>query len=260
MNDISNTPPVSIILTVRERSQRFEQSLQSVTGQSYRNLQIIVAAVTADEMILQTIEKSKRQDLDIVYLPLPEESISQARNIALKQAYGTFVLFMTEKQEIQNLWIERGVRRLILSGADGVQCATMYLKNNVMVNISTPDDSLFGFYQRLLVKNTIDLNSMIVKRAICAEFPERIGEDAEWEFWLYTLRKKKVDVQSEIIGSIVHVEEERFDSLHNEDHLEIMKKYFKELHPSIRKVRQYLKIRSLEKELSEHVRRPSGGI
>ncbi len=248
MSNNDNNPIISIVITVQDSSPLFEQALLSCVHQTYSYTQIIVADMCCDDSIREIVERHTEDSSTIRYLPIKEGGLSHARNMALDLCEGEYLLFMTQEQEIQESWLERAVTRFSLSGADGIQCGTMYEKENVIAKVNIPNDSIFGFYQRLLVKQTIPLNSMVVKTSICARFSEEKNEAGDWEFWINTLRGKKVDVQPEFIGSIIHLSDKEHTKEIQQQTLQIMKQYYRELHPSIRKIRQFLKIKALEKQ------------
>jgi glycosyltransferase involved in cell wall biosynthesis len=221
MSNTPSNPPISIILTVNDSVQLFEKSLNSCLNQSYAPKEVIVVNHGTDNSIEKFIENEE----SFTYLPLSGVSLSKGRNIALEHCKGEYVVFVTQDQEIQEMWLDKAVTRLRLSQADGFQCGTMYEKDGIIAHLGVPNDSIFGFYTRLLIKNTIPLNSIILKSSICSRFPEDKGEEGEWEFLINTLRGKKVDVQPEFIGSIIHLaKDESYENVPKQS-LEIMKKY-----------------------------------
>ncbi|PKL28883.1 MAG: hypothetical protein CVV46_04375 [Spirochaetae bacterium HGW-Spirochaetae-2] len=68
-----------------------------------------------------------------------------------------------------------------------------------------PNDSLFGFHQGLLFNPIVPLSSMIVRRSVCVRFSKDKPLPGDWEFWIETLRNRKVDVLADYYGSFIKV-------------------------------------------------------
>ena len=237
---------ISIILTIKEESEVNTPTLLSCINQSYTNIEIIVINHKDEEYILPL------KDERITLYHLPKSNISQARNAGLQKATGEAITFIESPQEIHEEWIEKASQRLHIAQADAVQCGTMYEREHLIEKLAIANDSLFGFYQRLLVRPTIPINSVVVKRDLCTLFPEDKVLLGDWEFWLTTLKGKKVDVQGEYFGSIIHLTkplDSKNSLAYEKERLIIMENHFKDLSFSLRKLKQLLAIKALRKNL-----------
>ncbi len=244
MNE-EKTPLVSLLVTVGNEDAQLRNTLYSCMEQTYTSVEILVvdygnrhARASVDTMSHEGIR----------YLNTAASGgVSAARNIALEQASGTYVLFMDSGQQLQSMWVEKAVKRFRLSNADAVQCATVYEQDSRTARVHMPNDSVFGFYQRLVYDHTVPLNSMIVRKDICSRFPEERNHAGDWEFWIRTLKGRKVDVLPEYYGSFIFLSDQLAKE-HSLDYLrekrEIMAHFYPELRLSLRKVKQFLRLRS----------------
>ncbi len=237
---------ITIISITQGVSDDFIQAITSCINQSYDNIEIIVVNYGNKECSIPL--KDKR----ITLFQLLDSTIAKAKNFGLEQARGEMVTFLESHQEIHEQWIQKAAERFHLSKADAIQCGTMYERDKKIEKLEIADDSIFGFYQRLLIKNTIPINSIVVKRDICSNFPVEKKYLMDWEFWINTLKGKKVDVQGEYFGSIIHLKEPlntKNTLAYEKERLEIMEKYFKDLSFSPKKIGQWIAIKRLQKQL-----------
>jgi len=238
---------ITIIAITQEVSDEFIQALTSCINQSYNDIEIIVVNYGHEECSIPM------EDSRITLFHLLDSTIAQARNYGLEHAKGEMVTFIESHQEIHEQWIQKAAERFHLSKADAIQCGTMYERNNNIEKLAIANDSIFGFYQRLLVENTIESNSIVVRKEICSFFPEEMKHVGDWQFWINTLKGKKVDVQGEYFGSIIHLKEplnSKKTLEYEKERLEIMEKYFKDLSFSPKKIGQWIAIKRLQKQLN----------
>lgn len=99
---IMDMPCISIIIPVYNTKKYLAKCLDSVCGQTYKNLEIIVindGSTDKSEIILQ--EYSKR-DNRIRIITQKNQGLSAARNIGLKYSSGMYVMFLDSDD-----WIDR---------------------------------------------------------------------------------------------------------------------------------------------------------
>jgi glycosyltransferase involved in cell wall biosynthesis len=237
-------PLITILITVGENDTEFDRTFTSCIEQSYKPVEVLV--VDYGDGSRRSLVDSETYP-DIRFIDASDAGgVSAARNRALEQAQGEYVLFVESGQQVQAMWLGKAVDRFKLSQADAVQCATVYEQDNRTARVHMPNDSLFGFYQRLLYEPSVPLNSMIVRKEICSRFPEEMNRAGDWEFWISTLKGRKVDVLPEYYGSIImlsqQVEKEQ-DPGYLREKYEIMREHYPELRRSIRKVKQFFRLR-----------------
>ena len=238
-----NKPLISLLVTVGTDTGGLQDTLRTCVEQTYTPVQIIV--VDYGEGSAQTIVEAMNRETISYVAAVGAGGVSAARNSALEQASGMYVLFVDSGQQVQSLWLEKAAERFRLSNADAVQCATVYEQERRTARVHMPNDSLFGFHQRLLYDHTVPLNSMIVRRDVCSRFPEEKNHAGDWEFWIRTLKGRRVDVLPEYYGSIIFLSDQLAKE-HSSDFLrekrEIMVRFYPELRFSLRKVKQFLRL------------------
>ncbi|HCJ94381.1 MAG TPA: hypothetical protein DHV69_03985 [Sphaerochaeta sp.] len=243
-NLVPGTIQFSIIIPVGEDVTFLERTLRSCINQSCTDLEILVVDSGRGHDVGQVVEALR--DERIVVLEVPGKGTPFARNQGLEHARGEYVLFLEGYHEIQALWLEKAGQRFRLSHADAVQCATIYEKDNRMADMHIPNDSLFGFHQRLLFNPIVPLSSMIVRRSVCARFPEDKPLVGDWEFWIETLRNRKVDVLADYYGSFIQLQHElskKSTPAYAREKRVIMETYYPQLRFSLRKMRRFIQLK-----------------
>lgn len=198
-----DTPLMSIIYIVEDVDIPVTESLRSCINQSYRNKEIVVVDRSAHGTVQSVIAEIGNET--VRYFHLPSIGHAAALNHGLSNAGGDYVVFVLAGQEVHEQWLEKAIEWLDRSKADAVRCATMYVQDQKISVVDTPSESR-SWYQRLLREPLFESHAVIVKREACARFPEHVDSLAEWEFWIESLRTRKLFVWPEYIGSIVHGE------------------------------------------------------
>lgn len=85
---------VSIIIPVYNVEKYIRKCLDSVCGQSYRNLEIIIVDDGSSDLSGEICEEYQKKDVRIRIIHKKNEGQSVARNIGLEQAKGDFVMFV----------------------------------------------------------------------------------------------------------------------------------------------------------------------
>ncbi len=97
-----NLPLVSVIIPTRNRKIFLRRALESVFGQTYKNIQIIVVDDAStdgtEDMILSIQRSSLQQELLYIRNAHPEGG-ARARNTGIRQAKGEFVSFLDDDDE-----------------------------------------------------------------------------------------------------------------------------------------------------------------
>lgn len=244
-------PKFSLIVTIGEQGVSLERTLRSCIDQTYTDFEVLVAVHQQSDGVEALVNRLDDPRISIHRTEGRDSNAS--RNHALAQARGTYVLFLESPGEIQSMWLEKAAERLERSHADAIQCATVYEKDGLTGGVHMPLDALFGFHQRLLVDQIVPLGSMIVRRDICASFPEDIQAAGDWEFWIETLRGKRVEILGDYYGNIVPLEYDtarKESETYRKERYAVMRRYYPELRFSVRKVRQLMRLRSMKRRMS----------
>ena len=238
-------PMISVIITAQAQTDQLDRTLLSCLNQTYENLEILVVNLNGDTLSPKPAGNHHEQQLH--YISCPSCSLSEARNLGLSEAIGDYVAFLSAGDELQSLWFEKAVQRFALSKADAAQCATLYEQERKTSGVHMPSDAISGYYQRLLIDDQVQLSAFVLKRSVCAQFSIDKSLAGPWEFLITTLQNRNVDVLPDYFGSIVHPDEDSRKQEQSEEYLrekcEIMRAYYSRIRFSLRKVRQYFKIR-----------------
>ncbi len=182
----------SIIIPARNAEQSVARTISSCLAQTVEELEIIVVVNDSHDKTLEVVRSF--DDPRIITLDSPLPGRSRARNQALDVATGDFVVFLDADDTLEENKLSNSSRYLDeRQGRDAVQGATSYVQANGCVDEVAPYAGA-AFFERLLVRNTIPINSMAVARKRCARFPESMEHCEDWAFWLATLDGLEVGV------------------------------------------------------------------
>ena len=87
-------PLVSIILPVYNAQSHLARCLESVCGQTYKNLEIIVLNDGSKDQSLPVCEEFRARDSRILLVDKANSGVSDTRNLGLKLASGEYVQFV----------------------------------------------------------------------------------------------------------------------------------------------------------------------
>lgn len=94
MKKVDQNKKISIIIPVYNAEKYLDRCLASVTGQSYRNIEIFLVNDGSDDGSANICRQWQGRDKRIVYLEQSNRGVSAARNAALKQVGGYYVSFI----------------------------------------------------------------------------------------------------------------------------------------------------------------------
>jgi len=123
---------VSIIIAIYKVSQYLRQCLDSVTGQTYRDLEIICVVGKTDEPSMQITKEYADRDERIKLIPVVPEGVAAARNAGLRAVTGELIAFVDGDDYIETDMIETMVNALTETDADISIVSKYYLYENVI--------------------------------------------------------------------------------------------------------------------------------
>lgn len=112
---------MSIIVPVYNAQEYLENCLDSLIGQTYRNIEIICVNDGSTDESLAVLQDYSRRDSRIHLINKENAGVSQARNDALKQASGEYVMFVDADD-----WIDVQTCESVLNCAAG-ECADIVM-------------------------------------------------------------------------------------------------------------------------------------
>ncbi len=114
----ANAPKISVIVPVRDASRYLLQCLDSLAGQSYRNLQVILVENGSQDNSRQLCEAYAQKDDRFEVHLYTERGVSAARNYGLAQAQGSLIGFVDADDWVHPQMYEQLYNALCQTGAD----------------------------------------------------------------------------------------------------------------------------------------------
>lgn len=111
---------VTVIVPVYNVESYLAKCLDSVVGQTYRNLQIILVNDGTKDNSLEICEKYARDDSRIIIINKQNGGLSSARNKGMEYAEGEYCYFMDSDDYIESDLIEKAVAKMESEAADMV--------------------------------------------------------------------------------------------------------------------------------------------
>ncbi|POO84820.1 glycosyltransferase, partial [Clostridium sp. 3-3] len=113
---------VSVIVPVYNVDKYIGECFESLSNQTYSNLQIIVVDDGSNDNSLNIIESYTNKFNEIIVLSQKNKGVSEARNLALKYAKGEYVLFVDPDDYLDNTMIEKLLKKGLEFKSDIIMC------------------------------------------------------------------------------------------------------------------------------------------
>lgn len=117
---MTNGPLISIIVPVYNAGEYLPKCLESLISQTYTNIEVICVNDGSTDNSLAVIKNYSFRDDRILVTNVPNGGVSKARNIALNQSKGEFVMFVDADDWIDNDTCEIALKTIIQNKADVV--------------------------------------------------------------------------------------------------------------------------------------------
>ena len=127
---------VSIIIPVYNVYQYLEKCLETVTSQTYKNIEVILVDDGSSDGSGAICDEYAERDERIKVIHKQNGGVSSARNAALEIVKGDFVCFVDADDYVIEEMIERLVNE-IKKGYDIVQCGYMLLYGESVISAKT---------------------------------------------------------------------------------------------------------------------------
>ena len=115
-------PTISIIIPMYNTESYIKKCLNSIVGQTYQNLEIIVVDDGSTDNGKQIVKELMLKDDRISLIESPNEGVSNARNKGILIAKGKYVLFIDSDDYVDSDYVEKLVGEAISENADLVIC------------------------------------------------------------------------------------------------------------------------------------------
>lgn len=230
MHESENNKKVSVIIPCYNLGKYIQETIDSVFGQTYKEIEIIVVDDGSTDS--ETIEVLKNLDSRVKVFFEKNFGVGSARNKGFRQSTGRFVLFLDADDLIEKTYLAKAVK---------------ILENNPKVGFVTPWIRAFGVDNWELVRPKYNFIDSLVENLVCTaallkrECFENVGgynESREmmgiedWDLWI---RIGAAAWQGEVIKEPLFLYRQRENSLvRNSNELkkreELMKKLIENNH------------------------------
>lgn len=109
---MSGHPLVSVIIPVYNVGQHIDRCLESVCGQTCRDLEILLMVGLCSDDSLRRCVEWQRRDERIIIVSRKDKGLGDARNYALKIARGKYLAYVDADDYVESTFIEKLLRPL----------------------------------------------------------------------------------------------------------------------------------------------------
>ena len=106
---------ISVIIPVYNAEGTIKKCVQSVTNQTYTNLEIIVINDGSTDSTALKLKKIEAYDKRIKVIHIKNNGVSNARNVGLDCANGEYITFLDSDDEIDINIYEKMINRILCS-------------------------------------------------------------------------------------------------------------------------------------------------
>lgn len=229
---------VSIIIPVYNQEKYLAETLNSVLNQTYSNWECILVNDGSADNSVSVINKYVAQDNRFHFINSENKGVSHARNLALKQVKGDFILFLDGDDLIHSEKIELAISNFQKDSDLSIVFNTTNYFQNTIENVLYPmkiTPELLSFNSLLLYwgeKIILPIHSAIIKKTLFEgiEYNSELTAQEDWLVWLRLFQKNpKVLVLDTVLSYYRKHNSSRTQSFSvKEDHfkaLEIFEKY-----------------------------------
>lgn len=192
---------VSVIVPVYNRADLVGKTIESILGQTYRNIEIIAVNDGSTDGSLGVLkEYSSRYPGKVVVVDQQNTGQVRARNAGIQQAKGEFIAFLDSDDTWEREKLALQIP-LFKAGVGLVYCAIKEVDQDSRVIRTVPcENGLRGtIYHELLIKNRMTGGSVVVSRRALARvglFDEALQAAENWDLWIRIARDFTVDYVS----------------------------------------------------------------
>nr|WP_121269738.1 glycosyltransferase family 2 protein [Pedobacter schmidteae] len=255
-----NKPKVSIITVNYNNKAGLDKTIQSVTSQSYPNIEYIVIDGGSDDGSKAVL--TKYNDKLAYAVSEPDKGIYNAMNKGIKVATGEYLLFLNSGDNlIDDQVIEKAVQYGLAE--DLVYGDLVYVNGEIYTDWIAEDELTFdSFYE-----HTIPHPSTFIKRSLFETvglYNEQLKIVSDWEFFLlatcrYNCSYKHINLPiTHFYMDGISADPMNYESLLAE-RAAVLKRHFpfflkdyeghKKIKEQLRKVKKYVKLKGLVKGL-----------
>jgi len=197
---------ISVIIPSYNRAATLPMAIESVLGQTYRDIELIIVddgSTDGTEGLIRSITDSRLR-----YIKLEKNGgACRARNIGIDAARGEHIAFQDSDDRWRYDKLERQLRFLQETGADVAYCAIERYGVDSQVSVRFPAAPIDNSapkeirFRKLLEQNTLAMVTVICK-AECARavrFDESLPRRQDWDWALRVFPQYEVQYQDEVL-------------------------------------------------------------
>lgn len=224
---------VSIIIPVYNQEKYLAETLRSVIHQTYSNWECILVNDGSTDNSATIINKLLTQDNRFHFINSENKGVSNARNLALKQIKGDYILFLDGDDLIHPDKLQQAISNFETKTDLSIVFNTTNYFQDTIENTLYPmeiDADLLNFSDMLLYWNEkiiIPIHSAIIKKSLFEgiEFNTDLTAQEDWLVWLRLFQKNpKVLVLDSVLSYYRKHNTSRTQSFSlEEDHFKALK-------------------------------------
>jgi glycosyltransferase involved in cell wall biosynthesis len=181
---------VSVVMPTWNRASIIRRAVDSVLGQSYRRLELLVADDGSEDETGTLLERHYRDDSRLRYLPGGHAGVSVARNRALEASRGELIAYL----DTDDAWSEDFLLVSVNALRDRPGTESLYSGVRVIDRLQNEQRILFRPYERraLLTQNIVFLQAYVHTRDLFERhggFREELRALEDWELVLRYTRE-----------------------------------------------------------------------
>lgn len=194
MNTTGN-PVVSIIMATYNRASLIGQAIESVTGQSLTDWELIVADDGSTDNTAEVLKEWEAKEPRIRYLQLPHAGrIAVVSNAALEAARGKYIAVLDDDDR----WIDPEKLKRQVAFLDEhpeyVACAGGFRivnRNDERIADIYKPESDEAMRKVALLANPIANSTAMFRSSLKEHYDESLQQFADWDFWMRLGRRGK---------------------------------------------------------------------
>lgn len=133
-------PLVSIVFPVYNVYPYIRESIDSIIGQTYKNLEIIIVDDGSSDGSSDICEEYAAKDPRIRFIRQANKGVSAARNVGLDEFTGDYLAFLDSDDVFEKEFVEKAVASIISEDVDMVVCKSATYVTTEKLGSSDPVD------------------------------------------------------------------------------------------------------------------------
>ena len=198
---MAGTPFFSIIIPIYNKQAYIAQCLESIYTQTFRDFELILVNDGSTDASLQEIEKYKQAEPTTKVISTPNQGVSRARNLAIDNAKGKYLLFIDSDDRIADDYLRRLHSAVLSLGTDIIVFGLTKSHRNGKTEIIPPPhtDTVLNideFKSTFMQDNASGIYGFVANKVVARGL---LGEDVrfnpdiklaeDFDFWLSVYAK-----------------------------------------------------------------------